>query len=144
MSARPEAHPAFRFVVQIDGIGEAAFTECSLPSLEVEVEEQKEGGYNAGTHLLPGRVKRGTLTLKRGITTASGLLRWYAEVMQGQLAKARRQVSVTLYDSEGQAIVRWDISGAYPHKWSGPNLQAGSTEIAIETLELSFEGVEVS
>lgn len=141
---RPDAHPAFRFAVQIDGLAEAHFTECTLPALEVEVEEQKEGGFNAGTHLLPGRVRKGTLTLKRGLVTASDLLQWYADVMQGQLAKARRQVSITLLDSEGEPVLRWDFAGAFPSKWSGPELSAGSTTIAVESLELSYESVRVS
>jgi phage tail-like protein len=142
--SRPEAHPAFRFVVQIDGIAEAVFTECTLPSLEVEVEEHKEGGFNTGTHLLPGRVTKGTVELKRGLTSSSALLAWYAAVMEGQIATARRQVSVMLYDSQGEPVLRWDFSGAYPHKWSGPTLNAGSNEIAIESLTLSFESVTVS
>jgi phage tail-like protein len=144
MTERPDAHAAFRFAVQIDGLAEARFTECTLPALEVEVEEQKEGGFNSGTHLLPGRVRKGTLTLKRGVATASDLLRWYAEVMQGELGKARRQVSVILLDSEGQPVMRWDFTGAYPNKWSGPELNAGSTTIAIESLELSYESVNVT
>ena len=142
--ARPEAHPAFRFVVQIDDVDEAVFTECTLPSLEVEVEEEKEGGFNIGTHLLPGRVRRGTVTLKRGLTTSSALLSWYKDVMMGLVIEARREVSVVLYDSEGSAVMRWDFHGVYPHKWSGPTLTTGSTELAIESLELSFESVEVS
>lgn len=143
-SLRVEAHPAFRFVVQIDGNPEAVFTECTLPSLEVEVEEHKEGGFNTGTHLLPGRVKKGTITLKRGLASSSALLAWYRSVMEGQVADSRRQVSVILYDSQGEAVMRWDFGGAYPHKWSGPSLNSGSAEIAIEALELSFESVTVS
>jgi phage tail-like protein len=144
MSKRPEAHPAFRFAVQIDGITEAVFSECALPSLEVEVEEEKEGGFNRGTHLLPGRVKKGSLTLKRGLTTSSALLAWYVDVMQGKVQENLRQVSVILYDSLGEQVMRWDFSGAYPNKWSGPKLNSASNEIAIETLELSFQSVTVS
>ena len=144
MTKRPEAHPAFRFVVQIEGVTEAVFTECTLPSLEVEVEEEKEGGFNDGTHLLPGRVKKGTVVLKRGLTTSSALLGWYTAVMQSQVQECQRQVSIILYDSLGDQVMRWDFSGAYPHKWSGPALKSDSNAIAIETLELSFESVVVS
>ncbi len=144
MMERPDAHPAFRFAVQIDGLGDARFTECTLPALEVEVEEQKEGGFNTGTHVLPGRVRKGSLILKRGLVNASDLLQWYSEVMQGQVGKARRQISITLLDSEGQPVMRWDFAGAYPNKWSGPELNAGSATIAIESLELSYESVSVS
>jgi phage tail-like protein len=146
MSASPrvEAYPAFRFVVQIEGITEAHFTECALPALEVEVEEQKEGGFNDGTHLLPGRVRRGTVTLKRGLASSSGLLKWYRDVLQGKVQDSQRNVSVILYDSVGAQVMRWDFGKAYPHKWSGPTLDASSSTVSIETLELSYESVAVS
>ncbi|MEN6479569.1 MAG: phage tail protein [Anaerolineales bacterium] len=139
-----EAYPAYRFAVEIEGVTEAVFTECMLPSLEVDVQEQREGGFNDGTHLLPGRVKRGTITLKRGIARQSALLAWYSQVLQGQLAKSRRQVSVLFLDSLGEPVIRWDFTGAYPVRWSGPALNTGSKEVAVETLELSFESVAVS
>jgi phage tail-like protein len=139
-----EAYPAYRFAVQIEGITEAVFTECTLPALEVEVLEQREGGFNDGAHLLPGRVKKGTVALKRGIASASALMAWYSAVMQGQIIKSRRQVSVLLLDSLGETVMRWDFGGAYPVKWSGPALNAASKELAIETLELAFESVAVS
>lgn len=139
-----EAYPAYRFAVEIEGVTEAVFTECMLPSLEVDVQEQREGGFNDGTHLLPGRVKRGTITLKRGIARQSALLAWYSQVLQGQLAKSRRQVSVLFLDSLGEPVIRWDFTGAYPVRWSGPALNTGSKEIAVETLELAFESVAVS
>lgn len=142
--ARAQAHAAFRFAVQIDGISEASFTECTLPPLEVDVTEEKEGGYNDGTHLLAGRIKKGSLTLKRGLAQSSELLNWYVQVMQGEVEEARRKVSITLFDSEGEQVMRWDFRGAYPSKWEGPSLNAGSDKVAIETLELSYEGVTVS
>ena len=141
---RSEVYPAYRFVVQIDGVPEAFFTECTLPNLEIEVEEEKEGGFNTGTHLLPGRVRRGSLTLKRGLARSSALLGWYLDVMQGQVAKARRQVSIMLLDESGAPILRWDLQGAYPTKWAGPTLNTGQSDAAIETLELAFESVTVT
>jgi len=139
-----EAYPAYRFAVQIEGVTEAIFTECTLPSLEIEVQEQLEGGYNDGTHLLPGRVRKGTVTLKRGLTRQSALLGWYSAVLQGQITPSRRQVSVLLLDSVGATVMRWDFAGAYPTKWTGPALNSGGRELAIETLELAFESVAVS
>lgn len=144
MTDRADPYASFRFAVQIDGLTEARFTECTLPSLEVEIEEQKEGGYNAGTHVLPGRVRRGTLVLRRGIVSSSELLQWYSDIMQGQLGRARRQVSITLLDSQGQPVMRWDFQGAFPCKWTGPELNTASASIAIESLELAYESVLVS
>lgn len=137
------AHPAFRFVVQIDGVEGATFTQCTLPTLEMEVEERQEGGYNDGTHILPKRVKRGTITLKRGMVSGTELLEWYLAVMAGEIAKSRRQVSIIMLDSMGEEIMRWDFAGAYPVKWTGPELDAASDKVAIETLELAYETLTV-
>ncbi len=143
LDASEQAYPAFRFVVQIDGLPGATFTQCTLPALEVEVEERQEGGYNDGTHVMPARVKRGTITLKRGMVTNTELLGWYLAVMAGEIAKSRRQVSIIMLDSLGETIMRWDFIGAYPVKWSGPELDAGSNQVAIETLELAYESLTV-
>ena len=143
MSTRAETHAAFRFAVQIDGITEAVFTECTLPSLEVEVHEQREGGLNTAVHQIPGRVKAGTITLKRGITTSSDLLGWYMDVARGQIEESKRQVSVIMYDSTSEEILRWNFQDAYPSKWSGPTFSSGSSQVAIETLVLSYQSLDV-
>lgn len=137
-------HGAFSFVVQIDGIDKATFSECTLPTLEVEIEEEKEGGYNDGTHLLPGRVRRGTITLKRGITADSELLDWYLQVLQGQLSNAFRQVSVIMMDAMHQPVMRWDFKGAFPQKWTGPSLNTSTSAVAIESIELAYESLTIT
>ena len=138
---RVETHAALRFSVQIGGINEAIFSECSLPDLEVEVEEQKEGGYNTGVHQLPGPVKGGRMTLKRGVTQSSELLNWYRDVASGNLSEAERQVSVVMYDSTLSEVMRWNFVRAYPAKWSGPAFKSSESTVAIETLELVFAEV---
>jgi len=140
---RIEAHAAFRFAVQFGGSEQAVFTECTLPSLEVDVHEQKGGGYNKGVHLLPGPVKAGRITLKRGVTQSSELLKWYSDVASGNAQKAERNVSVIMYDSEQNEVMRLDFSRAYPVKWAGPTFRTADSAVAIETLELAFAEVEV-
>jgi phage tail-like protein len=139
---RAEAHAAFRFVVQL-GSEQIVFTECTLPTLEVDVHEQKEGGYNTGVHLLPGPVKAGRITLRRGVTQSSQLLEWYRDVAAGKVQAAQRNVSVIMYDAEQKQVMRLDFVGAYPVKWTGPALKTSDSTIAIEALELAFAEVEV-
>lgn len=139
---RVEVYDGFRFVVDLHE-GDLFFTECTLPSLEVEVTEQREGGYNSGVHLLPGPVKAGRLTLKRGITKSSALLAWYGQVARGEVEKAMRNVTLTMLDSQGRPVMRMDLLRAYPVKWSGPSFKAGDSAIAIEALELAFAEVQV-
>jgi len=140
---RAETHAAFRFAVQIDGITEAVFTECTLPALEVEVHEQPEGGLNNAVHQIPGRIRGGKITLKRGLTSSSDLLSWYMDVAQGQIEASQREVSIVMYDSTASEIMRWNFAKAFPSKWSGPSLSSGSNQVAIETLELSYRSVDV-
>ncbi len=138
----PDPITGFRFVVEIDGKDKAVFSECTLPNLEVDVHEQKEGGFNAGVHLLPGRVKAGRITLKRGMTEAHDLIEWYLKVATGDLKKVKQSLTIKMYDNAGkQAVWRLDVEGAFPVKWTGPQLKASDSSVAIETLELAFEAL---
>ena len=132
------AHPTFRYAIEIEGIGEAIFTECTLPPLEIDILEQKEGGYNGGVHLLPGRVKPGRITLKHGVAESNELLRWYRDVVNGKVKDSERNMSVVMYDSMLEEVVRLNFERAYPVKWTGPALKTADNTIAIETLELAF------
>lgn len=129
-------HSGHRFVVEIDGKRMAAFTECTLPTLEIEVEEHKEGGLNDYVHVLPIRRKSGRVTLKRGLTNSTELLKWYQEILAGQVKSATRSLSVIMLDTKGTEMARWDFLEAIPVKWTGPQLKSDQGAVAIETLEL--------
>ena len=76
---RIEVSPTFRFVVDVAGDRQAVFTECTLPVIEWEVEEVKEGGVNTYVQQLPGRRKPARISLKNGVGK-SELLKWYFEI----------------------------------------------------------------
>ncbi|NWF69249.1 MAG: phage tail protein [Chloroflexi bacterium] len=140
-----EVHASFRFTVSIDKVTHAAFTECNLPSLQVETQSLNEGGQNAYAHTLPIRVKAGTVTLKHGITKDGALLKWYLQVLRGEKLKdVWRTVTITMYDSMLNAISTWTFQRAYPVKWGGPQLRSGDQALAIEELEIAHHGFEVS
>ncbi len=136
-----EIHSAFHFAVKI-GSDEAIFSECTLPSLEVDVAQQKEGGYNKGVHNLAGPVKTGRLTLKRGVTSSNEMLKWYLDVASGKPKAAERNVSIIMYDEESKPVMRLEFVKAYPVKWTGPTLKAADSSLAIESLELAFAEFE--
>ena len=68
---------AFRFKVEIEGVIEAGFSECSGLQVETEIEEIREGGLNEFVHKLPKGFKHVNLTLKHGLTTSDTLYRWH-------------------------------------------------------------------
>ena len=141
MSEIPEGYGAFRFAVKIGG-DEAIFQECILPSLEVELSEQKEGGYNHGVHQVAGPVKAGRLTLKGGVAKSSAMLKWYLDVASGKRQAAERNISVIMYDSTLKPVLQLEFLRAFPVKWTGPAFKASDSSLAIETLELAFAEFE--
>ena len=127
-----QSFPSFRFVVEIDGKAQAAFTECSLPSVEREVEEVKEGGLNAFIHQLPGMAKSVKVTLKNGIGKTD-LMDWYLKTTSGEFT--RKAVTISLKNSMKEAVMVWRLDDALPIKWAGPQLKSDENTIAIQSLD---------
>ncbi len=125
-------HASFRFVIDIDGDRQGAFTECTLPVVEWDAEEIKEGGLNSYTHLLPGRLKPARVTLKNGIGK-NKLLDWYIDSMNQKFT--RKTVTISVLDSYRKPVQTWNINEACPVKLTGPELRSDSNTIAIQSLE---------
>lgn len=138
-----ELHNSVHFMVVIDGVNYATFSECVLPDLQLETEDIKEGGQNEYVHKLPVRVTVGSVKLKHGMTQASELLTWYLQIMRGDVENATRQMSIVLRDAAGTPIATWGFRDAFPVKWTGPALKAGESAIAIEELEFAHRGFEI-
>ena len=136
-----QANPAFRFVVSIEGINQAVFTQCTLPTIEWEIEAVKEGGINTYVHQLPGRRKAATITLKNGIGKTD-LLEWYFQGMKETFE--RKPLTVTLYNIQREPVVTVDVQEALPTKWTGPELKSDANTIAIQTLAFSCGEITVS
>jgi phage tail-like protein len=139
---RVDPFATLRFHVEIEGIEEAAFTECSGLQAETEVFPYEEGGLNNMVHQLPGRSKFSNVTLKRGVTSSNELWDWYYKVIMSNVE--RKNVSVVLYSCDYSEVMRWNLANAFPVKWVGPNLVSGDNNVSVETLELAHEGIEVS
>jgi phage tail-like protein len=138
---RSRLHAAFRFVVDVEDERQAAFTECSLPSLEWDVEEVKEGGLNIYTHQLPGRRKSARVSLKNGVGK-SKLLEWYIEALSKQTT--RKKITITLLDLALKPVLVWHVEEAYPIKWTSPQLKSDDNTVAIQALELLCGNITVS
>ena len=137
---RKDPYLAFNFLVEIKGLTVGGFTEVGGLQLEIEVEDYREGGLNGFIHKLAGPARYPTnLTLKHGLTDVDGLWKWHQDVARGKIK--RRNLSILLHDSAGNETWRWNFSGAYPVKWVGPELRAGSTDVAVETVELVHKGM---
>ena len=143
MPDRHGPYRATRFLLEIDGIVQAGFSECTLPDSTTEPIEYREGSDAPTPRKLWNTTKYGNLTLKWGTTPDSlELFEWRRAVEQGQVEAARRNIAVILQDEEGEPGARWEFRLAWPSKYDGPDLNATGTEVAIETLEIAHEGME--
>lgn len=138
-----DVYPAFRFTVEISGFT-GIFAECTLPSVEWDIEEVKEGGLNSYTHQLPGlRKTTNRIILKNGYISAreSFFVTWYASCMKGTFE--RKTVTVKLLGADLMPVLTWNLMEAYPVKWSAPQLKADASAIAIHTLELAYTDMTI-
>ena len=141
MAERKDPYRNFNFVVEIDGIKQAGFSDCSGFGASTDPIEYREGGDNTTVRKMPGVTKYTNITLKWGITDSRELYDWYRDVVKGKVV--RKTGSIVLYDVDGiTEKVRWNFVNAWPTKWDGPDFSAKGNDIAIETLEIAHEGIE--
>lgn len=131
---------AFRFLVELDGLIVGGFSEVSGMRSEIEVKPLWEGGVNTRPHYMIEHTKYPNIVLKRGITSSSELWDWYDSVAAGKIK--RKNGSVILHNQAGQEVCRWNFFDAFPVKWNGPELNATSGNVAIESIELVHGGLK--
>ena len=138
---RTDPFENFRFRVEIEGIQQARFTECTGLGSHIEIVEYREGNEPTGAvRKIPGRVTYPDITLKWGVTASRELYDWHLAVINGQLQ--RKTGSIVLLDSERKEVLRWNFFEAWPSKWDGPTLSAMSNDVAIESLTITCERQE--
>ena len=139
--ASVDPYRAYNFKLEIQGVTEGHFTECSGMGVEVEVIRYREGGENTVVRRLPGRVEYADITLRYGLTSSKDLWSWFMTAVQGKVE--RRHVSVVMLDADGSTeVLRWNLVNAWPSAWRGAMLDALGSEAAIESLTLVFETLE--
>ncbi|HHN64074.1 MAG TPA: phage tail protein [Nitrospirae bacterium] len=137
---RQDPYRQFRFRVEIDGITQAGFSECSFADTNTDVTEYREGDEPPVLRKLSGLTKFGNITLKWGITDSMELYNWRQQVVDSGAEGARKNISIILVDEAGNDKARWDIVRAWPVKYDPPDFNAKGNEVAIESLEIAHEG----
>lgn len=136
--------PKFYFMVDITDVGEnLRFQEVSGLDIEIQPIEYRAGNNKVFSSIkMPGLVKSGNVTLKKGIFTKDNkFFDWYAQI---QLNTIKRQtVTIKLLDEGGNPTMVWTLNNAWPTKLTGTDLKADGNEVAVETLELAHEGLWV-
>jgi phage tail-like protein len=137
---RPDPVGELRFKVELPGVDLGRFRECTGLSAEIECKDYNEGGVNDRVHKLPTRMKYPNLVLKRGVTYEDALLKW---LWKTQREAQRVDVTVSLMGADGKPVRSWVFVEGFPIKWTGPNLNASSNQVATESLEIVHSGLQM-
>jgi phage tail-like protein len=104
--------------------------------------DYREGTDPSHVRKLSGLTKFGNITLKWGVTESMELFNWHKQIMAGQIASNRKQVSIIVVDEAGSDKARFVVSEAWPMKYDPSDLNGKGNEVFIELLELVNEGIE--
>jgi phage tail-like protein len=148
--------PGFRFAVAFADTAEpigaiaaggvlqtvAGFSEVTGLDSTLEMHDYKEGGRNHFVHKFATRASFSNITFKRGVAVRPDVWRWYDRVRRGSFG-ARRSILIAHLDAGGDPRLVWFVSRALPAKYVGPSWNALQNNVAIESLEVAHEGLEL-
>ncbi len=134
--------PVFHFTVQWGGT-RVGFSEVTGLTQENQPIEYRDGSFpEYSTVKMPGLRKFSNVTLKRGVIRADNeFFQWLSTINLNKVE--RRDVTVSLLNENHEPVMVWKVHNAFPVKLEGPQLKASGNEVAIESIELAHEGLEL-
>lgn len=145
-----DPYRGFKFRVLIPGFpAEIGFQSISGLTEESEVVEYREGTDPITMRKLPGLTSYENIVLSRGLSSSDDILRWRAQVGahngRGDGIPApnfRRNITIQLFDkgNDSKPVKEWEVFDCWPATLSLGDIDAGSSDVLIETMELAHEG----
>lgn len=123
------------------GLVLGGFTECRGLESGLEIETYLEGGVNDRVLRFPTRMSYPNITLVRGVGLGEDLWLWHEEFQKGE--GKRRDGLIILQDRMKLPIKTWSFTNGLPVGWTGPTFNAGESAVAIESLEIAHEKLEL-
>jgi phage tail-like protein len=136
--SRVDPFRGFRFLVEIEGLTSAGFMRVKGLSRDVKFESYREGGVNEYEHKLITQVSYPVVVLERGLVL-DDLWKWALAVADGEVQ--RKTVWIRLKNEAGEPAWAWQVEYALPVKWTSSDLDASTSPVVMETLELAHHGL---
>ena len=134
--------PKFHFRVEWGG-SKIGFTEVTGLNIENEMIEYRDGSSPEYHKVkMPGLQKYGNITLKRGMFNGDNeFFQWLNTVSLSKVE--RRDVSIALLNENHEPVYIWRVKNAFPEKVVAPDLKSDANEVAVETIEIAHEGLNI-
>jgi phage tail-like protein len=142
-NARVDPFPRFKFLVEIEGIKRAGFMTVSGLEEETEVREYREGGDQSTVRKLAGLNSYSAITLEQGSTYDKEIWEWRQKIKRDGAQGNRKPISVIQQNEKGEEVKRWQVFDAWPSKYTAPELDASSSDSAVESIEIQHEGLDL-
>jgi phage tail-like protein len=132
------------FIVEWDD-QRVGFSEIDglMQEQENQASEYREGSFPKYSSIkMPGLRKFTNITLKRGIIESDNeFAKWLSTVKSN--AVERRDLVISLLNEEHRRVMVWKIHHVFPVKVVTQDLKASGNEVAIESIEIAHEGLEL-
>lgn len=131
---------SYNYLVQIDGMTVAGFSEATNLNAKREIVEYRNGNdVESHARKLTGRNSYDNVTLKRGYARDDAFWRWFASLSAGN--DDRRNITITLQDEARRPVLSWVCEGAWIVSVMGPGFNATENAVAYESIEFAVEKV---
>jgi phage tail-like protein len=123
-----------------------SFSEVSGLDSSFDHQVYRDGlSFLLGVELLRGIRQPVTLTLRRGMVRDRKQLGAWMQTqgMPWSNVERKKNLRIVQVDELGNPLIAWTVIGAMPVKLHGPNFKASDNEVAIESIELVAERLDV-
>ena len=110
--------------------------------MTIPVLRYRAAGEHSAVRAVPGPVEYTPVILRYGLTDSTDMVRWLFQTVSGTVV--RQNVSVAMLDDAvATEVRRWNLIAAWPCQWKGSPLDAQGHELAIESLSLAYDRLEL-
>lgn len=133
---------AFNFRLEISGIDMGSFRAATGLGVSIEVIRFREAGNKQVVRHLPGQVTYEPVTLHYGfVKPKRDIFNWLMQPLSGVVE--RRSVSIIQLDNAGAEVLRYNLFNSWVAAWRGAQLDSLGQEVAIETITLVYDSIEL-
>ena len=140
--------PAYNYKVEINGkaVGFSEVSGLNISHGTTTYKESPTQGGSAGPRkmIMPAQLGEVKITLKKGVVrgdSVATLFQWISGIQINQVEK--KDIYVRLCDEKGEAVISWKVINAFPTQLDAPSFSASSNDAAIESMQLTGDGVVI-
>ncbi|MGR9045175.1 MAG: phage tail protein [Gammaproteobacteria bacterium] len=140
-----QEYPLPRFHFQVDwGGAKISFTEVTGLVMEREkIEYRHSDSKDFSKICMPGLIKISNITMKRGKFEGDFDFNAWLDEVANERVNGRRDLVIRLLNEKHEPVAAWSATRCFPVKVMAPDLKSDANEVAIESIEVSHEGLKL-